>query len=928
MALKPWYKVVTPREDLRDDRPLDASEFAVHLDHVREGSAPQVYTDPKQFFARTFLTRSLASIASSTIRRLSGETTETSAVFNMSTQFGGGKTHALTLLYHLARIGPEASSLPGVSRLLREAGVSSIPKAATAVFVGTEFDLLSGRTAKGEPTRRTPWGEIAWQLGGATAFDVVKEHDEKGQAPAGDVIREFLPDGPCLILVDELMNYISRGRKSGAAGQLYTFVHNLSEVARGRNNVVVAVSIPASELEMTAEDIGEFTRFKKLLDRLGKAIMMSSESETSEIIRRRLFEWDGLMDEDGKVMLPKDAEAACAEYCDWVQENRKQLPEWFSFDHARDQFRATYPFHPGVLSVFERKWQALPRFQQTRGVLRLLALWVARAYADGFKGAHKDAMIGLGTAPLEDATFRTAVLEQLGEHRLEGAVTTDVCGKKDSHATRLDTEAPDTLKKARLHRKVATTIFFESNGGQAQHVATLAEVRLDVGEPSIDIGNVETALDALQTSCYFLAAEGTRYRFGLVPNLNKLLADRRSSITTDAVSKRVREEVETAFHRKTGQQAVLFPEKSNAVPDRAALTFVVFSPDAPFTDATTREAVEKMTKEYGNSSRTFKSALVWCVAESSVEMESAAKTVLAWEAIRNEESTHLDADQKRQLEENIGRGKRDLREAVWRAYKNVLLLGKDNTMRHADLGLVHSSAATDIVQLVQTRLEHEDDITAVVSATFLVRNWPPAIEEWPTKSVRDAFFASPRFPRLLDAEAVKDAISKGVASGQLAYVGKKGDAYEPFLFGADLPARDVEIADEMFIIRKEKAAAYVASLKKAEGAPVAPSTAAVPGTPDSSSVVIASSETAPAAPEPAPSSSPTIATLRWKGQIPAPKWMNFYTNVLTPFIHGGDIKLTVHFEVSQKSGISPDRVSETRSKLRDLGLGDDVETSE
>lgn len=29
MPLKPWYKVVTPREDLRDGKPLDAAEFAV-----------------------------------------------------------------------------------------------------------------------------------------------------------------------------------------------------------------------------------------------------------------------------------------------------------------------------------------------------------------------------------------------------------------------------------------------------------------------------------------------------------------------------------------------------------------------------------------------------------------------------------------------------------------------------------------------------------------------------------------------------------------------------------------------------------------------------------------------------------------------------------------------------------------------------------
>lgn len=37
MSLKPWYKIATPREDLRDKRPLDAAEFAVHPDRVRDG---------------------------------------------------------------------------------------------------------------------------------------------------------------------------------------------------------------------------------------------------------------------------------------------------------------------------------------------------------------------------------------------------------------------------------------------------------------------------------------------------------------------------------------------------------------------------------------------------------------------------------------------------------------------------------------------------------------------------------------------------------------------------------------------------------------------------------------------------------------------------------------------------------------------------
>ena len=61
------------------------------------------------------------------------------------------------------------------------------------------------------------------------------EHDKELTSPAGDVIRQFLPaDRPSLILVDELLNYVSRNRKSGLSAQLYSFVQNLAEEARAR----------------------------------------------------------------------------------------------------------------------------------------------------------------------------------------------------------------------------------------------------------------------------------------------------------------------------------------------------------------------------------------------------------------------------------------------------------------------------------------------------------------------------------------------------------------------------------------------------------------------------------------------------------------------------------------------------------------------
>jgi len=205
----------------------------------------------------------------------------------------GGKTHALTLLYHLANTnnGPKAKEWQGVSRLLRVAGINAVPAARVAVFVGTEFDAISGRGGNdGTPLRQTPWGEIAFQLGGADALAILTEHERQGVAPGGDVIRAFLPTNrPVLILMDELMNFVSRSRKSGIGGQLYDFLQSLSEEAHGRDNMVLAVSIPASELEMSAEAQSDYERFKKLLDRVGKAVIMSADSETSEIIRRRIF---------------------------------------------------------------------------------------------------------------------------------------------------------------------------------------------------------------------------------------------------------------------------------------------------------------------------------------------------------------------------------------------------------------------------------------------------------------------------------------------------------------------------------------------------------------------------------------------------------------------------------------------------------------
>lgn len=975
--LKPWYQVITPREDLRENRPMDASEFAVHLDHIRErrDNVSADYLDPARFFERTYLTESLLELGSQVVRRLSGIQVETSAVFNMATQFGGGKTHALTTLYHLATNGDKVDKWKGVDRILKKAEVATVPKAAVAVFVGTEFDVFQGRGGDGTPKRKTPWGEIAWQLGGEKALAAVAEHDAKGIAPAGDTLRAMLPAGPTLILMDELLNYISRGRSIGQRDQFFNFLQNLSEEARARNNMVLCVSIPASELEMNPDDQRDHDSLKKLLDRLGKAIMMSAETEIAEIIRRRLFEWGGMSD---------DARKTAGEYAEWAIEHSQEL-SGIDADSAREIFLACYPFHPSVLSVFERKWQSLPRFQRTRGVLRLLALWVAHAYQEEHRKAMREPLITLGSAPLENPYFRSALFEQLGSNELEVPVTTDIAGKKDAHALRLDREAPEAIKKANLHRKVASTIFFESNGGMSQTKAeaALPEIRTGVGNPELNLVDVENVLEALVGTCYYLNGDRNRYRFGLTPNLNQILVTHRGAVQPKDILERINKQTQELFNQGTKDiDRRFFPERSNDVPNRPVLTLVALGLDHPAADKSTDQLMEAIVRDCGSSGRTYKSALIFAVPDSAEPIRAATRDLLAWEAIDEDSDTkkRLDESQNRLLTRSFGRAKSDLKEAIWRAYRYLYLLGKDNKLRQIDLGQITSSMANSLIELYLNELGRTDEITPGVGANKLLKYWPPALTEWSTKGVRDAFYSSPQLPRLVNADAIKRTIADGVMQGILGYAAKDDKRQLKLLhFNDSLAEADVEITDDIFLLKAEDAQKLLepprlarlilrpdhATIRQGEQASFSctgadqygqPFTAPSPQWTATGGTVTdglyLSSQTGPtglftvraevngleaiaevrvlAASDDArdddskDNDEPRSRVLQWQGDVPPQKWMNFYTKVLSRFASTQGLKLKVTFEVPAEGDQGQAKADEARSGLRELGLDDGV----
>lgn len=279
--MEPWYKVVTPRKEVREGRSFNPDEFAIALEQVVAGTAPEDYRDPAQFFSRTCWTRALREHAGLVLRRLSGKTDNTASVLTLITQFGGGKTHTLTALYHLGTSGDKAANYSGVSDLLRNTGLSSVPEARVAVFVGNAWDPQDGR--------ETPWIDLARQLAGDKGVAALGAAAKTTPPGTESIARVFqAADAPVLLLFDEVLNFLNRHR--GMAESFHAFIQNLTVATTGVTQAVAVISLPRSQVEMTDWDMQWQDKIAKVVRRVAKDLIANDETEISEVVRRRLFE--------------------------------------------------------------------------------------------------------------------------------------------------------------------------------------------------------------------------------------------------------------------------------------------------------------------------------------------------------------------------------------------------------------------------------------------------------------------------------------------------------------------------------------------------------------------------------------------------------------------------------------------------------------
>src|SRR5436190_4093909 len=171
--MKPWREIAVPHKDVLEGT-FQQSEFAADITAVNTGKASLEYQDAAAFYERTFITEGMALLLTQVALRLAGKGGE--PVVQLQTAFGGGKTHTMLAVYHLATRKTALSDLAGVPVLIDGAGLMDVPQAHVAVIDGTAH-APAQPWKRGKQVIKTLWGEIAWQLGGAEAFALVRAAD-------------------------------------------------------------------------------------------------------------------------------------------------------------------------------------------------------------------------------------------------------------------------------------------------------------------------------------------------------------------------------------------------------------------------------------------------------------------------------------------------------------------------------------------------------------------------------------------------------------------------------------------------------------------------------------------------------------------------------------------------------------------------------
>ena len=820
--MKPWREVIVPHPDVLNGT-FQQSEFAADLTAVRTGRATPEYGDAKAFYERTFITEGMGRLLTQVSQRLNGKGGE--PVIQLQTAFGGGKTHTLLAVYHLASRKCPLTELAGIPTLLDQARLMDVPQAQVAVLDGTAH--APGQPWKhGKQTIRTLWGELAWQLGKAEGFEIVKESDANGTSPGKDLLCTLLTRfAPCVILLDELVVYVrqfveSQALSGGTYDSNLSFIQSLTEAAKLVPNAVVLASLPESDNQAGGpRGVSTLKALEGVFNRVQALWKTVSPEEAFEIVRRRLFE---------EIRDAKARDQVCRAFAEAYVAEGAKVPQETQEARYFDRMMQSYPIHPEVFAQLYEEWTTIDGFQRTRGVLKLMAKVIFRLWQDD----NKDLMILPGSLPLYDGSARNELIYYLGPG-WDPVMDRDIDGER-AETTLLETKET-RFGSVQAARRVARTVFLSSapssvNAKPGTRGIDRARVLLGCLQPGQTSSLYSDALNRLADQLHYMSSSGdktqdsTRYWFDTRANLRREMEQRKNRFEDkNEVRGRMAEVIKKLAAGATFFDGTHIFTPNGDVPDDGALRLVVLAPELGYFRDDPRLAfnsVLEYVRSNGTKPRYRGNRLLFLAPDHGAltRLRDCIRVALAWNSIVEDVAAMrlvLDNLQAEQAKKELKCAEEVLPRVARECYKWLLCPSQENPTGKpsVEVAPLNTSGAAVGPEIERVCLDNE----------WVIATWSPIhlrakLKElyWkadkPAKKATEFWEDTLRYiylPRLKDRGVLAQAIIKGASTRD--FFGTAYGEHEGRFDGFKLGDANVQFDDTLLLIEPEAAKAYEAA---------------------------------------------------------------------------------------------------------------------
>ena len=734
------------------------------------------------FLGSRLLTEGLKRVLLSALQRLSGRGGD--PVIGLQTAFGGGKTHTLLAVYHLARHlneGGDPTDLPGLGPIVGALGEVSWQKPQLAAFVGSAKGTDVSLTLTDGPRLRTLWGYLAWRIAGEAGLALVAEAEAARTNPGSELMVEvFRLAGPSVILLDELVMF-ARQLDDARFEALLSFVQSLTEAAKMAPGVLIVGSLPESDAEAGgARGREALLRLEKVFGRVQSPWLPASGNETYEIVRRRLFQ---ALDAEGERARDETVKA----FADLYRRNPAEFPPEAREARYTELLRLSYPIHPELFDRLAKDWSSLEKFQRTRDVLRLMAnvvgvLWQAQA---------RDPLILPARVPLAHERVRASVLYPL-DPSFAAVVDREVDGD-GSLPARMEANPTRRISQARAATRAARAVFLCSAPlvGQPNAGLTGQGLRLACAEPGDQLAIFGEALRELSERATFLYEEAGRYWFSTQPTLNRLAEDLAKGLPEHEVDAAI-----VAVLREDGKAKGRFhrvfaaPDDPTGIDEAEALSLVILGPATAHVGrgagkSAATEAVTDALMRCRSAQRRFRNTLLFVAADETqlATAREAMRRALAWESIGGDprQERRVDSRLQNQMTQAQLADARDKfknnREGAVRAARTAwghVLFPVESTEAGKPLDLDHlaltarerAGVPTAVYEKASAKGDGiiKETLGGETLSTRLADLWPADRPHLPVAEVAEWFATYVYMPKLRDRvvleTAIRDALAK------------------------------------------------------------------------------------------------------------------------------------------------------------------------